>query len=168
MMTMQARDMLTPYRSGAHPLRAYPIDSPRAGARLVVLALLADGRLEVSELEGLARQGIFDRLGLSREDFYQVLFDFCRDAEKLPDGKGNYLLTPATMSGLFDEVRDRRMRRAVVTMVLDVIRSDGRLDDAEESFYLYLLEAWGIETQGMYQYGLGWRREQTRVAAHPG
>ena len=41
MMSLQARETARPYVGTHHPLRAYAVDSPRAKARLIVLALLA-------------------------------------------------------------------------------------------------------------------------------
>ena len=71
MMTMQARESLFPIKHPDHPLRTYPADSPRAKARLVVLALLADGRVDAAELDGLAKYQAFDELGISRDDFFR-------------------------------------------------------------------------------------------------
>ena len=68
MMTMQARDMFPPRSGKTYPLRPYPANSPRAMARLVVLALLADGQLDERELAALERRGAFAALGISRED----------------------------------------------------------------------------------------------------
>ena len=45
MMTIQAKEHFT-VKPGK-VLRGYPVDSPRAKARLIVLALLADGKLDV-------------------------------------------------------------------------------------------------------------------------
>ena len=52
----------------------YPPTGPRAMARLVVRALLADGQRDERELAALERRGAFAALGISREDFVQVLF----------------------------------------------------------------------------------------------
>ena len=67
-MTIDSNEMFAAAADDNRPLRAYPPDSPAAGARLVALALLADGKLEASELEGLGRHRVFDTLGISRED----------------------------------------------------------------------------------------------------
>ena len=87
MMTMQARDMFPPRSGKTYPLRPYPANSPRAMARLVVLALLADGQLDERELAALERRGAFAALGISREDFVQVLYDFCADVARLSEQK---------------------------------------------------------------------------------
>ena len=65
MMTLQARESFSPINYPGRPLRAYPVDSPRAKARLIVLALLADGRVDASELDGLAKYRAFEELGIT-------------------------------------------------------------------------------------------------------
>ena len=39
MMSLQARESLSPINYPGRPLRMYPVDSPRAKARLIALAL---------------------------------------------------------------------------------------------------------------------------------
>jgi hypothetical protein len=143
MMSLQARESFHPYIGTGHPLRAYAVDSPRAKARLVVLAMLADGRLDERELEVLERRGVFAALGIAREDFVQVLYDFCHDvAGLLPVGRGGFRLTPATLSGLLGEVDNPGEREKLLQLITAVISSDGRLSDAEESLFMTALEAW--------------------------
>lgn len=143
MMSMQARETFRPFVGTHHPLRAYPTNSPRAKARLVVLALLADGGLNKREMAALDRRGAFAALGISREDFVQVLYDFCSDvAGQLPVGSGGYRLTPKTLGGLFGEVADREAREQLLQLIFSVISSDGRLSDAEEGLFWSAIDHW--------------------------
>lgn len=143
MMSMQARESLRPVAGPSHPLRAYAVDSPRAKARLIVLAMLADGQLDERELAVLDRRGVFAALGIAREDFVEVLYDFCGDvAGRLAVGSGGYRLTPKTLAGLFGEVTDRKAREALLTLMAAVITSDGRLSDAEESLFRTAVGHW--------------------------
>jgi hypothetical protein len=143
MMSLQAREAFPFHPAPTHPLRAYAPDSPRAKARLIVLALLADGRLDERELETLDRRGVFAALGITREDFVQVLYDFCGDvAERLPVGTGSYRLSPAALAGLFDEVTDAAGRDTLLKLIFAVISSDGQLSDAEENVYWSAIDAW--------------------------
>lgn len=145
MMTMQAREMFPPRQGKAHPLRPYPANSPRAMARLVVLALLADGQLDERELNVLERRGAFAALGISREDFVQVLYDFCADVAKLSATAGGYQLSPALLSALFSEVSDPRAKERVLNLIVAVVSSDGRFSDGEEKLFLNAVEAWGMD-----------------------
>jgi hypothetical protein len=143
MMSMQARESFRPVIGAHHPLRAYAINSPRAKARLVVLALLADGRLDEREMVVLDKRGVFADLGIAREDFVQVLYDFCGDvAGQLPVGAGSYKLTPKALAGLLDEVADHEARNTLLQHIVAVISSDGHLSQAEEGLFRSAIEHW--------------------------
>jgi hypothetical protein len=144
MMTMQAKASFSPTINSGRPLRMYPVDSPRAKARLIVLALFADGRVDALELSSLARRGVFAELGLTGEDFFQVLYDFCEDATGLPEGRGSYLMSPALLDTMFDEVSDTGERQKLVRLIFDVIRSDGHLADGEARLFWKALDAWRL------------------------
>ena len=127
MMTLQAKTTASQARHVVGPLRTYPIDSPRAKARIIVLALLADGQLDPRELRGLAERGVVAELGITTDDFFQVLYDFCSDAARLPKGKGNYLMSPALMETILDEVSDAGERKKLVRLIFDVADSEAHL-----------------------------------------
>lgn len=143
MMTMQARAMFPQPSEPRHPLRAYPINSASAKARLVVLALLADGRLDECELEVLNRRGSFAALGISREGFVQVLHEFCADVSRLAGGAADWRVSPDLLAGLFAEVTEVQARHAVLRLIISVISSDGHLARGEERLFLGALDAWG-------------------------
>lgn len=142
MMTMQARELCVPYKNPNQALRAYAADSPRAKARLVVLAMLADGRLDAAELDGLTRHGAFDQLGIAREDFFEVLYDFCADVEGLPNGSGDYLLSPLVLQQLFGEISGAAERQTLLRLIFDMIRSDGHLADSEADLFWQAIDTW--------------------------
>lgn len=144
MMTLQARELLPAFHQPGHPLRSYPIDSPRAKARLVVVALFADGRLDATELEALVALDAFKELGLCRDDFFQVLYDFCADVAELPSGRGQYLLTPAVQETLLAEVCNVEERQRLLGLIFDVIRSDGHLADGEARLFWNALDTWNL------------------------
>lgn len=144
MMTIQARETLAPRLSPSHSLRAYPANSPRARARLLVLALLADGRLDKREFEALDARDVYAALGLSREDFIAVLFDFCDDASCLPNRGGSYLLSPTTLDGLFAEVDRPDVRKALMRDIFAIICSDGALSEGEERLFWKAVDSWNL------------------------
>ena len=152
MMAMQARESFSPINYPGRSLRAYPVDSPRAKARLIVLAMLADGRVNASELDALAKYQAFLELGISRDDFFQVLYDFCRDAAGLPVGRGNYLMSPALLETMFDEVSDIRERQKLARLIFDVIRSDGHLAEGEARLFWKALDSWRLRLDDGIEY----------------
>jgi hypothetical protein len=142
-MSMQARESLRPVCGPQHPLRTYAVDSPRAKARLIVLALLADGRLDECEMAALERRGAYADLGITREDFVRVLYDFCSDvAEYVSVSSGGYRLTPKTLAGLFNEVADGKARAELLRHIVAVITSDGKLSEAEENLFWNAMDHW--------------------------
>jgi tellurite resistance protein len=112
-------------------------------ARLVVLAILADGQLDERELATLERRGAYAALGISREDFVQVLYDFCADVARLSVTPGGYRLSPTLLAALFDEVDDPGAKERVMNLLVAVFSSDGRFTDSEEKLFLGALHAWG-------------------------
>jgi uncharacterized tellurite resistance protein B-like protein len=144
MMSMQAREMCAPYTHPHQSLRAYATNSPRAKARLLVLAMLADGRLDDAELESLTRHGMFATLGIAREDFFEVLYDFCADVENLPRGGGDYLLTPVVIDQLFGEINSSSERQTLLRLIFDMIRSDGRLAQSEADLFWQAVDTWKL------------------------
>lgn len=150
MMSLQARESFRPAIGPHHPLRTYATNSPRAKARLIVLALLADGHLDEREMAALDRRGVFADLGIAREDFVEVLYDFCGDvAGLLPVDTGGYQLTPKTLAGLFDEVADRKAHEKLLQHMVAVISSDGYLSDAEESLFRSAIGHWQLDSEKM-------------------
>lgn len=124
-MRLQARESTPPVFGQRHPLRTYAANSPRAHARLVVLALLADGRLDEREIDTLDRLGILADLGIARSTFVEVLSDFCSDAAgQLPVSRGGYQLTQKALGGILDEVSDRSVRKKLLRHMLAVIHCD--------------------------------------------
>jgi uncharacterized tellurite resistance protein B-like protein len=142
MMTIQSREMLAPHANPGQLLRAYPVNSPRAKARLVALAMLADGRLDDAELESLVQNATFSELGIAREDFFEVFYDFCADVESLPRGSGDYLLSPAVLDQLFGEINQSPERQTLLRQIFDMIRSDGHLADSEADLFWHAVDTW--------------------------
>lgn len=144
MIAHQTREVRTPAIHERPALRTYETNSPRAKARLVALAMLADGRLDDAELENLGREDAFQALGVTREGFLEVLYDFCADVERLPRGRGNYLLAPAALEKMLGEVDGIGERKALLRLIFDVIRSDGRLAQGESELFWRAVDTWNF------------------------
>lgn len=149
MMRLQTRESLPAVFGFRHPLRAYATNSPRAQARLVVLALLADGRLDEREIDTLDRQGILADLGIARSAFGEVLADFCSDvAGQLPVNGDGYQISAKALGGMLDEVSDRTVRKKLLRHMLAVIDSDGHLSVAERNLICSTIEHWQPRREG--------------------
>lgn len=148
MMSLQAREAFQPFIASRHPLRAYPQGSPRAKARLVALALLADGRLADDELDALENNGALVRLGIARDTFFEVLADLCADLLQLPDGAGNALLTQDMLAGLFAEVDQGEDRTKLLQLIFELAHSDGTITGNEEILLREAVENWTVPRGG--------------------
>lgn len=130
--------------AAAQVLREYAPNSPQAKARLIALALLADGRLDDRELDGLSRRSTFTKLGLTREEFFQVLYELCADLSATPSRDESYLVTPEILAGSFAEITEPAEQKALLGLILDVIRSDGRLALGEARLFWNAIDAWQL------------------------
>ena len=130
-------------------LRHYPCNSPAAQARLVALALLADGRLDAAELDLIARQAAAGESGVSEQTFFQVLYDFCADLSRQPPPDGEYRISPAALGAMLDEINDPQVRQRTLRLMFDVIRSDGKLAHGEAKLLWNAVDAWELRLENL-------------------
>lgn len=127
-------------------MRTYPQNSPQAAARVVALALLADGQLQRAELDMLDRLGAHARLGLAPADFQEVIHTFFEDLRKTvrlswADGS---LLSPRTIRQLMDEVDDPGLRLKVLRLCAALVEADGHVAEGESMVLMAAVEQWGL------------------------
>jgi hypothetical protein len=106
MMSMQARESIPRHFRASRSLRPYPLNSARAKARLLVLAMIADGRIDAAELDGLMKRDAFAELGITRNDFLEVLYEFGADLAGLPTSGFDVAISPQVVSSLLAEISD--------------------------------------------------------------
>ncbi len=147
MMSYQSHELRAHDMHDRPAFRPYGKNSPRAKARLVVLALLADGRLDDVELERLEHDEAYASLGLTHEDFLEVLYEFCADVEKLPRGHGDYLLAPSVLEEVLGEVDGSNEREHLLRLIFDVIRSDGHLARGESELFWRAVDTWKFRAE---------------------
>ena len=130
-------------------MRTYPRNSPQAAARIVALALLADGHLCKSELDVLARLDAHTRLGLDRDELHGVVHTFCEDL------LGAMHLTwddacrvdPRTMAQLMAEIDDPALRMQVLRLCVAVVEADRHVAEGEQIVLLAAVEQWGLQRE---------------------
>lgn len=138
-------------------MRAYPTDSPRAAARVLAVAMLADGHISSAELGVAARRDAYNSLGLAPAELEAVLHDFCHDllaTRRLADGS-TCTVDAATLSALLGEVQDATLQRTVIRLCSDIMNSDAHLADGEATMLATALDQWIISPS---------RRETRRIA----
>lgn len=130
-------------------MRTYPRNSPQAAARIVALAMLADGHLCRAELEAVDRFGGDERLGLAPAQFRAVMHTFCEDL--LASAHGSWSdacrIDPHTLCGLLSEIDDPALQRSVLRLCATVVEADGHVADSESVVMTAAVEQWGLHRE---------------------
>lgn len=124
-------------------MRHYPCNSPEAAARIVCLAMLADGELTRPEVEVMESVDLERRLHLSLPDFYRVLEHLCDDLST-DIGQETLTIDDLTVARLMDDVDDPALRRIVLDLCRDVIECDAWVSDGEALLLNAAVAQWGL------------------------
>ena len=128
-------------------MRTYPSNSPQAAARVVALAMLADGHVCNAELEKLIEQGVHQQLGLPHEELTAVVHACCDDL--LTGAQMNWAdacrIDPVILLGLMAEVVDPALRLKVLQLCLSVVEADGDVAPSESAVLAAAVEHWGLQ-----------------------
>ena len=128
-------------------MRHYPSDSPQAMARLVVLALLADGIIDTSELDQLDDKRTIASLGLDSASFDEVFYGFCADMlrtrQRMTTDRLD--LDEDTIGRMLDEVRDPLLRKTTLRAMMDIVHADRHLAPGEAELIARTLKRWSID-----------------------
>ncbi|MDP2257462.1 MAG: TerB family tellurite resistance protein [Polaromonas sp.] len=127
-------------------MRTYPRNSPQAAARILALAMLADGHLCNRELAALKRLGAHELLGLQAHELHAVVHEFREDL--LACGGMRWaeacLMDPRRLRQLMDEVDDPDLRLKVLGLCVSLIEADQQLADSERIVFAAAVEHWGL------------------------
>ena len=130
-------------------MRHYPRNSPQAAARIVALALLADGHVCKRELDALDQGAAHEQLGLNRQEMQAVVQTFCEDlliAAQLSWDTACRVDEAATAE-LMAEVDDPALWRTVMRLCGAVIDADGHVSDGESIVIRAAAEHWQRQPQ---------------------
>lgn len=123
-------------------MRTYPRNSPHAAARIVALALIADGHVSSAEERALESLDIAGELGLAPAQFAQIVQTMCED-QSVAHTPAVGQLDTALLAALFGEVDDPALRRKVIRLCLAVTIADNYLADGEIALLAAVFRAWG-------------------------
>jgi uncharacterized tellurite resistance protein B-like protein len=125
-------------------MRTYPVNSPEAAARLLAMALVADGNYALSEIKALDRLDAARQLGLAPQDLKAVIEAFCEDLLLGAHGEwlGSSQLDATTRQALLAEVTEPALREKIVALCEAVVEADGHLADGETAMLDSLTCAW--------------------------
>lgn len=132
-------------------MRKYTHNSPEAGARVVALALMADGSVDRSETLLLERQNVIAQLGLDNEQFDAIYYEYCTDmlASAQRNASGGLELDKPAVKALLDEISDPVLQKTILRIMLDIVDADHRLTAGEASLIALAQERWDMDLCGM-------------------
>ncbi|WP_374409377.1 TerB family tellurite resistance protein [Hydrogenophaga sp.] len=123
-------------------MKAYSVNSPEAAARVLAMAMLADGQYSMTEIRSLDRQNAPARLGLTPEAFKAVVDDFCQDLLVAGGGQWTGTVDPAVRDQLMGEIDDRALQDLILLQCETLMLADGHLADGEVELLDALSAAW--------------------------
>lgn len=130
-------------------MRQYATDSPEATARILALALLADGAIDLSEIESLQRHKVISKLGLESSLFDKVIHEFCEDmlsyAHQTPSGR--HELDAETIDALLNEIRDPDKRSTLLSSMFNIVNAEGVILAGESAIISQALKAWHLDSR---------------------
>ncbi|MEO8384261.1 MAG: tellurite resistance TerB family protein [Betaproteobacteria bacterium] len=126
-------------------MRTYPTNSPQASARIVALAMLADGHLCKSELDAVNGAGIEAQLGLQPAELQTVMHTLCEDLLITANGQWEDAckVDADTLAALLEEISDPDLRSTVLRLCVTAVAADEHLADSENAFLTSVTDYWG-------------------------
>jgi hypothetical protein len=123
-------------------MRTYPVNSPEAAARVLAMAMVADGQYSLTEMRALDRQHAPALLGLSPEAFKGVVDDFCHALLQAGGGQWTGSVDPAIRDQLMREITDPHLQDQILLQCEGLMLSDGHLANGEVELMDALSAAW--------------------------
>ena len=130
-------------------MRTYPNNSPQAAARIVALAMLADGHLCKTELDALDHVDIQKQLGLSAGELHAIIHALCEDLLVSSQGawEAACRIVPDTLVAMLAEIDEPALRATVLRLCLTVFAADEHLADGETVILAAVVAHWGLHRE---------------------
>lgn len=125
-------------------LRSYPANSGPAAARIVALAMIADGQMKTVETATLETLQASERLALTKSQWHEVIDDLCADLIAPARGDGEVVITPDSLNQALDEVTDAALRLQVLHLCAAVAQADRSIHAAESFVLLAAIDRWEL------------------------
>jgi tellurite resistance protein len=130
-------------------MQSFEINSPQAAAQVVALALVADGEIGQDELALLDSMNVHEQLDLAREEMFDVMRDFCRDALSSPPSAWSHdcPLDEREVTQLMAQITQPVLRQRVLQICVQIAEADGEVADGESLVLNAVVEHWGLQRQ---------------------
>jgi len=124
--------------------RRYPRNSPQAAANIVALALISNGEVKPSEVAVLEAMRIHEQLGLTRQEWHDVVHELCIDLLGSATHGTDCQIDGRMIERMFADVDDVTLQRVVLRLCTAVVNADGQIDDGESIVVLAAINHWGL------------------------
>ncbi len=128
-------------------MRHYPLNSPEAAARIVAMALLADGNVSKLELDALDKLKAHEALGLERQAMISVLQALCEDlyAGMNASWCDGGPIDQRTLEAVLDDVQDPALQEVVIDICRTLIEADHWVSHGESLLLNAVVSRWAKE-----------------------
>jgi uncharacterized tellurite resistance protein B-like protein len=124
--------------------RRYPRNSPHAAGRIVALALIANGEVKPAEWAELESKQVHEQLGLSREQWHDVIGDLYIDLVGSATPLADCMVDTRMIELLLDDVDDLALRLRVLRLCTAVINADRQVDEGESAVLRAAVDRWEL------------------------
>jgi tellurite resistance protein len=130
-------------------MQSFEINSPQAAAQVVALALVADGEIGHDELALLDSMNVHEQLDLARDEMFDVMRDFCREALSSPPSAWSHdcPLDEREVTQLMTQITQPVLRQRVLQICVQIAEADGEVADGESLVLNAVVEHWGLQRQ---------------------
>ncbi|HQS39259.1 MAG: TerB family tellurite resistance protein [Pseudomonadota bacterium] len=130
-------------------MRSYPRNSPQAAARIVALAMLADGSLCKKELDIFDRLDVPAQIGMGQAEFHSVVQTLCEDLLSAAHSSWGAMcrIDPRTLAELMAEIDRPELRRKLIRLCVAMVEADGNVADSESIVLEAGAEHWGLQRE---------------------
>jgi uncharacterized tellurite resistance protein B-like protein len=125
-------------------MRTYPHNSPQAAARIVALAMLADGNPSKSELDAIERMDVYRQFRLAPEELASIIETCCADllAHNGLSWDQSVRFDQRVLAQILSEVDDPALRRQVVCACSEVVEADHYVSENEWALLSAMANQW--------------------------
>lgn len=127
-------------------MRRYPDNSPKAAARILVVALLSDGHVCKRELQALDQLDVIKMLDLQPGELHTVLQEYCEDQMTGTHLSWVDICRPdlGTLAKILDEIVDPNLRIVVLRLCQVVVEADQLVTSEELAMLSNTARHWGL------------------------
>jgi uncharacterized tellurite resistance protein B-like protein len=125
-------------------MRPYPHNSPQAAARIVALAMLADGNLSKTEFDAIERMDVYRQFRLTPEELDSIIENCCADllAHNRLSWDLSIRFDERMLAQVLSEVEDPALRRDVMRVCSEVVEADHYVAENEWALLSAMANQW--------------------------